>query len=261
MSEDIIVNNVSFAYDEERVLKDVDFSFSKKDFLAIIGPNGGGKSTLLKLMIGMLQPDVGTISIFGKNVSEVSKKIGYVPQNTMINKGFPIKVIDVVLMGRLSNTKKFGSYTKKDMQIAMESLTAVGMSKYADKKIGNLSGGQRQRAFIARALATEAEILFLDEPTASIDTQGQIKIYETLKQINKDKGIVVISHDVNILLGYANKIAHVNKTLYMHNAPEITREMILENIDDKTGHICPVELLMSGKHKGIFDTSKVARND
>ncbi len=130
------------------------------------------------------------------------------------------------------------------------------MEKYANKKIGNLSGGQRQRAFIARALATQAEILFLDEPTASIDAKGQIKIYETLKEINKDKGIVVISHDVNILLGYANKIAHVNKTLYMHDAPKITREMVLENLETDSGHICPVELLASAQHENFLHLSK-----
>ena len=240
----IEVKNLYFSYDKEYVLEDVNMSISSKDFLAIIGPNGGGKSTFLKLLLGILKPTKGEIRIFGKRPQDISLRLGYVPQDTNINKNFPIKVMDVVLQGRLGISKKFWGYSKEDYKIAKEALEKTGALEFADKKIGELSGGQRQRVFIARALCTEADILLLDEPTSSIDSKGQINLYSTLKEINKNSGIIVVSHDINIALSFADKVAYTNKSVYMHDSPAKNRDKILQNIGKSSEHICPVELMI-----------------
>lgn len=230
---DIEIKALSFSYTNENSLKAIDLSYDKKDFLAIIGPNGGGKSTLLKLILGILKPDRGEIKI-AKGVT-----LSYVPQNTNINKEFPMKVVDAVLMGRLK-TKKFGFFTKHDKQKALQALAAVGLKGFENRSVAKLSGGQRQRVFIARALCSDADILLLDEPTASLDKQSQHEIYELLKQLNQKIGIIIVSHDTTVLLGYATKIAHINQTLHLHEAIAKTKE------DFNSEHVCPVELLQAG---------------
>jgi len=162
-----------------------------------------------------------------------------------INKNFPIKVTDVVLQGRIGVSKKFWGFSKEDIFIAKESLEKVGAYNLKDKRIGELSGGQRQRVFIARALSTKADILLLDEPTASIDSKGQISLYAMLKELNENKGIIVVSHNINVATGFANKVAYTNKTLYMHNSPAVNKDKILQNIGNSTEHICPVELMLN----------------
>ncbi len=244
MNKDIVVKNLYFSYDKEPVLEDINLNLSSRDFLAIIGPNGGGKSTFLKLLLGILKPTKGEVKIFGKSPEEIHLKLGYVPQNTNINKNFPIKVIDVVLQGRIGITKKFWGYSKKDITVAEQSLERVGALDFRDKRIGELSGGERQRVFIARALATEADILLLDEPTSSIDSRGQINLYSKLKEINKTSGVIVVSHDINIALSFANKVAYTNKTIFMHDSPAKDKDKILQNIGKSSGHICPVELMV-----------------
>ena len=241
--KELIIDNLTFSYDKTPVLEHLFLEYSSKDFLAIIGPNGGGKSTLLKLMLGLLEPKEGSITIFGKMPKEASERIAYVPQNTNVNHSFPVTVMDVVLMGCLGH-KWFGFYSKEDRHKAIAALKRVGMYEHKNERIGELSGGQRQRVFIARALCGQAELLMMDEPTASIDTEGQVQIFDLLKSLNKDKGVIVISHDINVVLGYATKIAHVNKHLYMHDAPELaTQKAILKTINETQGHICPVELI------------------
>ena len=246
MNKPIIeVKNLSFSYDKEKVLEDINVSIKKKDFFAIIGPNGGGKSTFLKLLLGILKPDSGSIKVFGDDVEKNFLKFGYVPQDTGINKNFPIKVLDVVLQGRLGISKKFWGFSKDDIHICKEALKKVGVLEYQHKRIADLSGGQRQRVFIARALATDAKILILDEPTASIDSKGQISLYTTLKELNKNKCIITVSHDVNVVLGFANKVAYINKTLYIHDSPASSKAKILQDIGSLDSHICPVELMVN----------------
>ena len=240
MENDIEIKNLSFSYGGVDVLENINFNYTKKDFLSIIGPNGGGKSTLLKIMIGLLEPKIGTISLFGQSPKDVSRRISYVPQDTLVNKDFPIKVMDVVLMGRLSKSTAFSTYSKEDRRIALRMLEKVGMKDFENHKINALSGGQRQRVFIARALCSEAEILFLDEPTASIDTAGQIDVFKLLKELNKTVGIVIISHDINVALNYATKVVHVNKTLYVHDVPKTPNFKIFDTTKD---HLCPIELI------------------
>jgi zinc transport system ATP-binding protein len=250
----IDIKNLTFSYQKDIVLKDINLEVQENDFLAIIGPNGGGKSTLLKLILGLNKIKQGSIKIFNKAVSSSRlSNIGYVPQNTNINTNFPIKVIDVVLMGHLDDaphqhndikqkesfwTKYFNiGYKNSEKACALGALAQVGMQNFANEKIGSLSGGQRQRVMIARALCTHPKILILDEPTASIDVQGQKQIYDLLKILNKTMTIIVVSHDISVILNYASKVAHINKTLTYHDIKQT------KSFDTTDQHFCEVELL------------------
>ena len=229
----INIKNLFFKYQKTEVLENVNLTIKDDDFLAIIGPNGGGKSTLLKLILGLLPLQSGTIE---KNIE--NNQVGYVPQNTNLNIDFPITALEVVLMGHISSKKRLFGYSKDEISCAIESLNQVVMKDYANKKIGDLSGGQRQRVFIARALCSNPKIMLLDEPTASIDVQGQQEIYELLRELNKTICIVVVSHDLSILLNYAKNVAHVNRGLVYHSLAEVQKNVTLA--DD---HLCEVELL------------------
>lgn len=240
----IKVKNLNFGYDENLVLENINFTYDEKDFLCIIGPNGGGKSTLLRLLLGLLKPNSGEIKIFDKNPNEVSKQIGYVPQLIPLNKSFPISVLEVVLMGRIDK-KKFFFYSKDDKEKALKALEIVGMQDFYKKKIFALSGGQRQRVYIARALVSGAKMLFLDEPTASIDIRGQIEIYEILKKIHENGvGVLMISHDLNTSINYANRVAYVNKKIIMHDISTDKRNNFLEHLEQNHSHFCDVELIL-----------------
>ena len=244
--KDIIkIRNLNFSYDKQVVLEDINLDYSSDEFLAIIGPNGGGKSTLLKLILGLLKPQSGEIKLFGKEPSEVSKFIGYVPQNFLSNQSFPMMVLEVVLMG-LIDKKIFGFYSKDEKALALSALEKVGMREFANARIGELSGGQRQRVYIARALCANAKVLILDEPTASIDTKGQAEIYEILKGINANGvGVVLVSHDLNIVLNYATKIAYVSKNLHIHKTHEnLAKREFIEHLARTHSHFCDVEIAL-----------------
>lgn len=236
----IDISNLSFSYDKELILEDIDLSVDKDDFLAVIGPNGGGKSTLLKLILGIYKPKKGTIKVLGNDPDKNLSKIGYVPQNTNVNIDFPIKVIEVVMMGHVGPKRPLFGYGKDEIACAMGALEQVGMEAYAQKKIGSLSGGQRQRVMIARALCAHPSIMILDEPTASIDVAGQRDIYELLKVLSKSVTIIVVSHDISVILEYANKVAHINKTLSYHDISNKKETFHTHGEDD---HFCEVELL------------------
>ena len=245
MKDIIRIRNLNFSYDRQVVLEDINLEYSSDEFLAIIGPNGGGKSTLLKLILGLLKPQSGEIKLFGKEPSEVSKFIGYVPQNFLSNQSFPMMVLEVVLMG-LIDKKIFGFYSKDEKALALSALEKVGMREFANARIGELSGGQRQRVYIARALCANAKVLILDEPTASIDTKGQAEIYEILKGINANGvGVVLVSHDLNIVLNYATKIAYVSKNLHIHKTHEnLAKREFIEHLARTHSHFCDVEIAL-----------------
>jgi zinc transport system ATP-binding protein len=189
----IQIQSVWFAYNGKTVLQDVSLDIQAGDFIAMIGPNGGGKTTLLKLMLGLLRPDQGSIKVLGASTAKASHHIGYVPQDLHVNRSFPITAIDVVLMGKLAPGKRWAVGAAQDRREALEALERMEIADYADRKIDALSGGQRQRVFIARALVAQPKILLLDEPTASIDARGQAEFYRLLKALNKDMTILVVS--------------------------------------------------------------------
>ena len=236
----IEISNLSFAYEKEPVLEQINLTVKKRDFLAIIGPNGGGKSTLLKLILGINPIQSGSIRVLGKRPKESLRNIGYVPQNTNVNTDFPIKVIEVVMMGHIEGKRPLFGYGKDEVLCAMSALEQVGMANFAQTKIGSLSGGQRQRVMIARALCAHPKILILDEPTSSIDITGQRDIYELLKVLNEDITIIVVSHDISVILEYANKAAHVNKTLSYH---DISDKHSTFHTHGNNEHFCEIELL------------------
>ncbi|WP_295418145.1 ABC transporter ATP-binding protein [Sulfurovum sp.] len=250
----IDVEHVTFAYDKEVVLEDVNLKVQEKDFLAVIGPNGGGKSTLLKLILGINPIQQGSIKVFGKPPSKSLPYIGYVPQNTNINTDFPIKVIEVVLIGHVGGKRPLFGYGKDEIACAMGALEQVGMEAFAQSKIGALSGGQRQRVMIARALCAHPKILILDEPTSSIDITGQREIYELLKVLNKSITIIVVSHDISVILEYANKAVHVNRELSYHDISDKKKTFHTHN---NKGHFCEIELLqmLGADGCGVCDTS------
>jgi zinc transport system ATP-binding protein len=234
------VQDVWFSYNDHPVLMGINLNIRQADFLAVLGPNGGGKTTLVKLILGLLKPDRGSIRIFGKDPAHAGHMMGYVPQDTHINKGFPISVLDVTLMGRLGQQGRSWKYSSQDRDLAEKALKKVGILDYKDRLINQLSGGERQRAYIARALVSEPEILFLDEPTSSVDQEWQTHLYELLQELNRTVTIVVVSHDISILSSYVKSVACVNRSLYFHDAAEITKGM-LESI-----YHCPVELVAHG---------------
>jgi len=236
----IDIRGLSFAYAKQVVLEDINLTVERKDFLAIIGPNGGGKSTLLKLILGIYEYSNGTITILSDKSKNSSSQIGYVPQDTNINIDFPIRVIEVVLMGYKSKKRRLFGYGKDELNSAISALEQVGMEGFVHHKIGSLSGGQRQRVMIARALCANPEILILDEPTSSIDIGGQKEVYQLLKRLNKEITIIVVSHDISVILEYANRVAHINRKLSYHDISDREHNF---SIDNTTEHFCEVELL------------------
>lgn len=236
----IEIKDLWFSYDRIPILKDVSFTLKQGDFMAIIGPNGGGKTTLLKLMLGLLEPQKGRIRILGKKPRDARKRLGYVAQSTDINLSFPISVFELALMGRLSQSRFGRRYSHEDKEKVAALLKKVGMWDYRFQQVGNLSGGQRQRIFIARALAVEPAILFLDEPTASIDREFERGLYELLEELNKEVTVVIITHDVGVISRYVKSVACVNHTLVFHEDGKITREMI------DMAYKCPVDLIAHG---------------
>lgn len=239
----IEIQNLSFFYSGQPVLQDINLEVKEGDFLAMVGPNGGGKTTLLKIMLGLFSPAKGSARVFDKPPKEVSHRIGYVPQDVDINLRFPVSALDVVLMGKLKPGKGWVGYSRADRIAAHRALDKIEMGPYCNRRIGELSGGQRQRVFVARALVTEPELLFLDEPTASIDTKGQRKFYELLKELNEHLTIILVSHDLMVLAGYVKSVACVNHNLHYHDHGEFTGEMIEQMYHCSVEEECQVELI------------------
>jgi zinc transport system ATP-binding protein len=242
----IEIHSLDFAYSGETVLEGVNLNVRDKDFLAIIGPNGGGKTTLLKLILGLLTPCNGRIRINGNSPGKAASSIGYVPQNVFLNQSFPVSALDVVLMGAFDPGKRFKRNKANNRKAALETLDRLEMVDYADNKIGKLSGGQRQRVMIARALVSNPKLLLLDEPTASIDTKGQADFYDLLAKLNKEITILVVSHDLLVISRYVKTVACVNKRLHYHDQAEITGKMLDTMYSCTVEETCPVELVAHG---------------
>ena len=257
----IEIKDLDFDYGGEPILTSVNLTVKNKEFLAIIGPNGGGKTTLIKLMLGLLSPNKGTVLINGKPPGDNGSSIGYVPQNVHMNQSFPISALDVVLMGAFDPKNRFRRNKAKYQKTALEALERLEMGKYASKKIGTLSGGQRQRVLIARALVSNPELLLLDEPTASIDTKGQAEFYDLLARLNKDITILVVSHDLLVISRYVNAVACVNKRLHYHDQAEITGDMLETMYSCTVEESCPVELVAHGFPHRVLQPHKEHTHD
>lgn len=221
---DIKISDLSVNYDLVNALKDVELKIKNKDFLAIIGPNGGGKTTLIKVLIGLLKPTKGSVTKKGND------PIGYVPQFTSFDRTFPINVFDVILTGTLpKKIKLFQKYSDEDKKDAEKIMKQLGILNLKKRQIGKLSGGQLQKVLIARALVVNPKILVLDEPTASLDFETKIEIYKILKQLNKDKTVIMVTHDIEDMFQYIDSIAYINKTLRFHGKKELYNNKVIKN--------------------------------
>ena len=242
MNDHIIeVRDLWFSFNSIPVLREVNLNVYPGDFIALLGPNGGGKTTLLKLMLGLLMPDRGSIKIFGEPPGKSSHRIGYMPQHLHFNKSFPISVLDVVLMGKLRPGRGWSRYSQKDRTDAQKALEQMEMWDFRNRRAGELSGGQAQRVFIARALVDSPEVLFLDEPTASVDSKHQTDLFDILKELNETVTIIVVSHDVGIVSSHVKSVACVNQQLFYHDQSEINEEMI-----EMAYQCCPVDIVAHG---------------
>ncbi|MBE6389545.1 MAG: metal ABC transporter ATP-binding protein [Lentisphaerae bacterium] len=220
----IEVKDLSFAYSPGiPVLEDVSFCINAGQSGCIVGPNGGGKSTLLKLLLGLLQPDSGSISIFNTSPVNARAKIGYMPQYHQLDASFPASVMEVTLMGRIKPRTLF-CYRKADRAVAMEALDILGIADLAQRSFAGLSGGQRQRVLIARALAGQPELLLLDEPTANIDPGAEEQFYSTLEQLRRQMTVITVSHDLGFVNRETDLVICVNRSVNLHCATDFTAE-------------------------------------
>lgn len=218
--------NVDFSYNGVPVLEDVNFTIQDKSFISIVGPNAGGKTTLLKLMLGLLKPSRGTIEIFELPPDKARPLIGYMPQHVQFDPHFPVTVLDVVLMGRLGNGTHLGPYRKKDRAICLDALRKLEMYDVRHHPFGALSGGQRQRVLVARALATQPRLFLLDEPTSNVDMTVETELFELLHALSESITVVVVSHDLGFVSQYVQRVVCVNRRVMVHPTTAITGEMI-----------------------------------
>lgn len=243
------LSGVSFSYGSEAVLRDIGLTVNRGDFVAVIGPNGGGKTTLIKLVLGLLAPDVGVIRVCGQPPGAIGGLVGYVPQYIDHNHSFPATALDVVRMGLFRPDRRVaGLFSRQRRQVkkqALDTLARLGIAELAGRRISALSGGQRQRVLIARALAAAPELLILDEPTASLDTRAQNDFFELLSEINRECTVLVVSHDLLVIASYAKSVACVNRTLHYHDSIRSSGELMEAFYASVAGEAarCPVEHL------------------
>lgn len=237
--KDIVnIEDLSFYYDGNIVLDSIDLVIKEKDLLAIIGPNGGGKTTLLKIILGLLRPQSGKVRVFGKDPIKSSHKVGYLRQYQELDRDFPIDVYDAVLMGRYKGA--FTKYSEKDRQAASDSLKTLGIHGLKDRHIKDLSGGQLQRMLLARAIVKSPGLLLLDEPLNSIGADMQQEIYELLRDLSKSMAVVFVTHDISAISKYMDKVACLNRKLFYHG----DREGSLGKLEE--AYNCPIEILGHG---------------
>lgn len=236
----IDVKNLSVNYGKIKALSNVFLDVDDKEYLGIIGPNGGGKTTLLKAILGLIPISNGAIEVYGKNI-KTSEIVGYVPQFSSVDKNFPITVCEVVMTGRMKKgLSPFFRFSKKDKEETEEILNKVGIYNLSNRKINSLSGGEFQKMLIARALAVNPKILLLDEPTASVDITSRDQIYNLLAKLNEDMTIILVTHDILAISAHVKKLACINENLIYHGEPELNQN-IINNL-----YGCPVDLIAHG---------------
>ncbi len=237
----VTMKNVSFSYGNKRILDNIQFEIPRRKFMGLVGPNGGGKTTMIKLILGLLEPDEGEIKLFDTPIGKFQEreKIGFVSQKAnSFNRDFPATVFEVVSTGLTAKLGYLRFLKKKHKSKIVKALEMVDMVDYLDENIGNLSGGQQQRIFIARALVNEPELLILDEPTVGIDEANVKRFYELLHQLNTEQNItlLLVTHDTGIMTEYATDIVYLNKTLHFHGNPEEYSSLSDEELSKFYGH-------------------------
>ncbi len=238
----IELESVSFGYGARPVLEQANLKLEQGAFLAVVGPNGGGKTTLLRLILGLEEPQAGRIRVLGQAPQKARGEIGYVPQASTFASDFPITVEQAVQLGRLGRTRFLGGFRREDRRLAQQAMERVGVASLAPRHLATLSGGQVQRVLIARALAGHARILLLDEPTANVDAKVEEDFFELLRRLLGETTIVVVSHDVGFVTSYADQVACVNRRLVTHPTRSLTGEMIQDLYDG------PVSLVQHRHH-------------
>jgi zinc transport system ATP-binding protein len=220
--------NVSFSYRDETVLDNVNLSIQEKDFAWIVGPNGGGKTTFVKLLLGLHKAERGRVTVFGVSPVQARSRIGYMPQHAHLDLSFPVTVLDVALMGCIGNGARTGPFSTSDRKSALRALEAVGINHLARRALSELSGGEQRRLLIARALACEPEMLVLDEPTANLDRKVERELFDILKQLNRRLTIVMVSHDPAFVSDFVEQVICINRTVAVHPTAVMQGESILE---------------------------------
>lgn len=248
MSDSVIrLENIYFSYDTRQVLENVNFDIKRGAFVGLVGPNGGGKSTLINIILGRLTADKGSVYILNEPIKQFKQwnRIGYVSQKAnTFNKGFPATVFEVVSMGLTAKIGYFKLFKKKHHEKVLNAIEQVGMSEYVYQNIGELSGGQQQRIFIARALVSDPELLVLDEPTVGIDYENVHRFYELLNKLNKEQNItmLLVTHDTGAMTEYATDVACLNKTLHFHGNSAEYDALSIEDLTHIYGH--PVQVVV-----------------
>ncbi|WP_226035961.1 metal ABC transporter ATP-binding protein [Aquibacillus saliphilus] len=242
MTQKIVsMKQVNYAYENKHALKNINFEVPKGSFMGLVGPNGGGKTTLIKLILGILKSHQGSIDLFGTPIDKFKdwNKIGFVSQKAnSFNRGFPATVNEVVSMGLTAKVGYFKLFTKEHKQKIAHAVEQVGMSEYLHENIGDLSGGQQQRIFIARSLVSDPELLILDEPTVGVDTENVQKFYDLLHSLNEKKNItlLLITHDTGTMTHHATDIVCLNKTLHFHGNPLEFSNLSEKDLSQFYGH-------------------------
>lgn len=228
MTASLSFQGVSFGYgDGPDVVRDVDLDIGSHELIGLIGPNGGGKSTLLKLAAGLLKPRQGTVRVFGRQPHEARDEIGYVPQFALFPRDFPITVAHAVLLGRLGRGLGF-RWSAADRTAAARAIEETELGALAERPLNALSGGELQRVLIARALAAEPRLLLLDEPTSNLDQRAEEDIFALLAKLTDRMAVVLVSHDVGFVTGFVARVACISRTLICHGTSEVTGEVINE---------------------------------
>ncbi len=233
----IKIKDLSVGYDKVPVLQNLNLQIYEKDFLGVIGPNGGGKTTLLKAILGLIKPFKGKIE-FRKDLQGKKKPIGYLPQVKHIDRKFPITVFDVVRSGSMMQNTLLSSNSIK--QRVVDILHEMGIYEIKDKAIGELSGGQMQRVFLCRALISNPKMIILDEPDTFVDNRFEGELYEKLRILNEEIAIILVSHDVGTISSYVKTIACVNGDLHYHPSNKITQAQL-------DGYNCPIQIISHGE--------------
>lgn len=240
MEKLIELSHITAGYENKTVLRDISLDVWEGDFLGIIGPNGGGKTTLLKVILGLLPPLSGTRRFFKDGQETDSLKIGYLPQMSNIDRKFPICVRDVIASGLASDKPLLKGFNAAQKERVEAVIRQMGLEELADRAIGELSGGQLQRVLLGRSIVSRPQVLILDEPNSYVDKRFESRFYQLLSEINRESAVILVSHDIGTVLTMVKNIACVNETLHYHSGSDVSAEWLGRT------YACPIELLGHG---------------